>query len=246
MSGELSYYGVLEELEKYLLYQRESGVQRLDVEHAVLLDLAREPDPEEAPKVVPEAIPTFDSLETLAQHVAGCRNCELCQNRTLTVPGEGNISKPEIMFVGEGPGADEDRQGRPFVGAAGQLLTKMIEAMGYARSEVYIANVVKCRPPENRQPKPEEMAACLPYLQQQIRLLQPKVLVALGGTAAKGLLQRKVAITRIRGSWLEYEGIPLMPTYHPSYLLREPRRKKEAWEDLKMVLARLERTPPSR
>ncbi|QBG49089.1 uracil-DNA glycosylase [Verrucomicrobia bacterium S94] len=150
------------------------------------------------------------------------------------------------MFVGEGPGAEEDAQGRPFVGKAGKLLDKMIEAMGYTREQVYIGNVVKCRPPKNRKPLPEEMEMCLPYLRQQIRLIQPKIIVGLGGTAMEGLLGRPVGITRIRGVWQEYAGIRLMPTFHPSYLLRDPSKKKEAWADLKLVLAALGKEPPLR
>jgi DNA polymerase len=148
------------------------------------------------------------------------------------------------MFVGEGPGAEEDAQGRPFVGKAGKLLDRMIEAMGYRREEVFIANVVKCRPPENRKPQREEMDMCLPYLRQQIRLIRPKVIVGLGGTAMEGLLGKPVGITRMRGIWQEYQGIKLMPTFHPSYLLRDPAKKKDAWQDLKAVLTELGKQAP--
>lgn len=170
----------------------------------------------------------------------------MCQTRNHVVPGEGKTDGPDIMFVGEGPGAEEDAAGRPFVGKAGQLLDRMIEAMGYRREDVYIANVVKCRPPENRKPSPEEMAMCLPYLRQQIRLIRPKLIVGLGGTALEGLLGRPVAITRMRGIWQDCQGIRLMPTFHPSYLLRDPSKKKEVWLDLQAVLAELGRTPPPR
>jgi DNA polymerase len=146
-----------------------------------------------------------------------------------------------LAFVGEGPGADEDRQGIPFVGKAGQLLTRMIEAMGLMRDDVYICNVVKCRPPSNRDPEPDEVAACEPFLQAQLSIVQPRVIVALGRHAAQTLLRSKTPITRLRGSWREYRGIPLMPTYHPSYLLREEadpskQRKREAWSDLQEVM----------
>jgi len=151
-----------------------------------------------------------------------------------------------VMFVGEGPGADEDAQGRPFVGAAGQLLDKMIEAMGYKRGDVFIANIVKCRPPGNRVPLPDEMNACVPYLKAQIALIQPKIIVALGKTAVQGLLQEEVAITKFRGTWCKYEGIDLMPTYHPAFLLRSPGHKGEAWADLKAVLAKLGKEPPTK
>lgn len=244
---ETTYQGFIEDLEKYLEYQRDEGVQRLEVERAVLTALTREPEVSTPEVVVVEAAPIppdFDSPEAIAAHIARCRNCALCQGRTHTVPGEGNAEQPDILFVGEGPGADEDAQGRPFVGKAGKLLDKMIEAMGYRREEIYIANVVKCRPPENRKPQREEMDRCLPYLRQQIRLIRPKVIVGLGGTALEGLLGKPVSITRMRGIWQEYQGIKLMPTFHPSYLLRDPPRKKDAWNDLQEVLAELGKEPP--
>jgi DNA polymerase len=150
------------------------------------------------------------------------------------------------MFVGEGPGADEDQQGEPFVGKAGQLLTKMIEAMGFRRDEVYIANVVKCRPPENRNPEPDEIEACEPFLRAQIGAIRPRVIVALGKFAAQTLLRDPTAISRLRGGWREYEGVRLMPTFHPAYLLRSPGEKAKAWEDLKLVVQELGRTLPTR
>ncbi len=246
--AETTFNGLVGELEKYLLYQRDEGVKRLEVDRAVLAELAREPAAApvaEEPKAVP--IPgDFQSLEAIAAHVSTCRSCPLGQTRNRTVPGEGKAERPDILFVGEGPGADEDAQGRPFVGRAGQLLTKMIEAMGYAREEVFIANVVKCRPPNNRTPLPEEMEACLPYLRQQIGLLKPRVIVGLGATAIKGLLGKTAGITRLRGTWQEYEGVRLMPTFHPSYLLRDPSKKKLVWQDLQLVLKELGREPPPR
>jgi len=247
--AETTFHGLIEDLEKYLEYQRDEGNQRLEVDRAVLEELAREPEPVKPETMTVEAAPIpsdFDSTEAVAAHIAQCRNCPLCEERTHTVPGEGNADGPDIMFVGEGPGAEEDAQGRPFVGKAGKLLDKMIEAMGYRREEVYIANVVKCRPPNNRKPQREEMEMCLPYLRQQIRLIRPKVIVGLGGTAMEGLLGKPVAITRMRGIWQEYQGIKLMPTFHPSYLLRDPGKKKDAWTDLQMVLAELGKKPPNR
>lgn len=249
MAEETTYYGMLEDLEKYLEDQLDEGIQRLEVDRAVLEALAREPEQVAEEELVVEAAPVptdFSSLEAMASHISNCRNCGLCQSRTLTVPGEGNGKNPDIMFIGEGPGPDEDAQGRPFVGKAGQLLTKMIEAMGYAREEIYVGNIVKCRPPENRKPVREEMDRCLPYLRQQIQLIQPKVIVGLGGTAMEGLLGRPVGITRVRGVWHEYEGIKLMATFHPSYLLRDPSKKKDAWMDLKLVLNELGKEPPAR
>ena len=247
--AETTFHGLIEDLEKYLEYQRDEGVQRLEVERAVLAELAKEPEAVEPDSVTVETAPIpsdFESLGQIAAHIAQCRNCSLCQERNHTVPGDGMSVLPDIMFVGEGPGADEDQCGHPFVGKAGQLLDKMIEAMGYDRDQVFIANVVKCRPPQNRKPLPEEMQMCLPYLRQQIRLIRPKVLVGLGGTAMEGLLGKPVGITRMRGVWQEYEGIKLMPTFHPSYLLRDPSKKKDAWMDLKAVLAELGKEPPPR
>jgi DNA polymerase len=177
-------------------------------------------------------------LLRLAQEVAGCRACGLCETRTQTVFADGTPNA-KIMFVGEAPGADEDAQGVPFVGRAGQLLTKMIEAgMGLSRSDVYIANVLKCRPPGNRNPEPEEIAKCRHFLEAQIALVNPAVLVALGKFAGQFLLETEEGMMRMRGRWGSYRGIPVMPTFHPSFLLRQPERKKEAWEDLLQVLAK--------
>ena len=178
------------------------------------------------------------TLEHLCETVRNCRNCPLCETRLNAVPGEGN-PKARLMFIGEGPGADEDRQGRPFVGAAGQLLDKMIMAMQLRREDVYIANIVKCRPPRNRAPMPEEANACIGYLEHQIRMIRPEVIVLLGATAAHFLLQREEGIMRLRGRWLEYDGIPVMPTFHPAFLLRQESAKRDAWEDLKQVMGRL-------
>lgn len=185
------------------------------------------------------AVPDGDALGQIAAQVAQCRLCGLCETRKHTVPGQG-ARHPALMFVGEGPGADEDEQGLAFVGRAGQLLTKMIEAMGYSRDEVWIGNIVKCRPPNNRVPTAEEMAACMPYLKQQIALLKPKVIVCLGATAVKGLLNPPDTISKVRGTWMKFEGIDTMPTFHPAYLLRNPPAKKFVWEDLKAVMQRLQ------
>ncbi len=182
-------------------------------------------------------------LANIAAAIGHCRNCNLCQGRNKVVPGQGNANVPDVMFIGEAPGADEDRQGLAFVGLAGQLLTKMIAAMGYAREEVFIANICKCRPPGNRAPTPEEMAACIPFLKRQIQLVRPKTIVALGNTACIGLLGQS-GITRLRGHWTSFEGIPVMPTFHPAYLLRFPPAKREAWVDLKLVMARLGSSTP--
>jgi DNA polymerase len=194
---------------------------------------------------VPTGLPAAD-LATIAAEVSACTRCKLCSSRTNTVPGEGNPG-PELLFVGEGPGADEDAQGRPFVGAAGQLLTKMIQAMGLARSDVFIANVLKCRPPGNRTPEPDEIAACMPFLRQQIAVLKPKLICTLGNTPLRALMgDDALGITRMRGKKLSFAGITLIPTFHPSYLLRNPEAKKPCWEDLQTVLKELGRTLPKR
>jgi DNA polymerase len=185
------------------------------------------------------------ALLAVREELGECTRCKLAPARKKLVFGVGSPSA-ELMFVGEGPGADEDEQGEPFVGRAGQLLTKMIEAMGYRRSDVYIANVVKCRPPGNRNPEPEEMDACEPFLKAQIRAVGPKAIVALGKIAAQTLLRDTTAISRLRGRWATYEGTPLMPTFHPAYLLRSPDEKKKAWEDLQLVMKALGKSPPSR
>ncbi|MBI3405877.1 MAG: uracil-DNA glycosylase [Acidobacteria bacterium] len=180
-----------------------------------------------------------DTLEKIRADIgADCRRCKLCERRTHIVFADGNPNA-ELVFVGEGPGHDEDVQGIPFVGRAGQLLTQMIEAMGLKRQQVYICNVVKCRPPENRQPEPEEIATCSPFLFRQLEVIKPKVIVGLGAVAVKNLLAANVAITKIRGQWHEFRGMPLMPTYHPAYLLRNPPAKPDAWKDLQLVMKRL-------
>jgi DNA polymerase len=188
------------------------------------------------------------AFAALRERVLACVKCpHLVLSRKNVVFGVGSL-EAQLMFVGEAPGADEDAQGEPFVGAAGQLLTKIITATGLARSEVYIANILKCRPDMpagssgNRKPTPEEMQTCIPYLHDQIDLIQPKVIVALGATAVEGLLGKTVGITRLRGNWQTYRGIPLMPTYHPAYLLRNQSlgTKREVWEDILAVMEKLE------
>ncbi len=249
----------ISDLENFLEDQKEEGVQTLDISPETLVALkastqkadqkpaAKPASPRPASSAAPPQSTVNVSgktLEEIAGQIRVCSACPLCNSRKNTVPGEGNANRPDIMFIGEGPGADEDAQGRPFVGAAGQLLDKMIKAMGYQREEVFIANIVKCRPPGNRVPLPAEMDACLPWLRAQTALIQPKIIVALGKTAVQGLLHEEVAITRFRGTWCTYEGINLMPTYHPAYLLRSPGKKGEAWADLKAVLNNLGKEPP--
>ncbi|MDA8124756.1 MAG: uracil-DNA glycosylase [Deltaproteobacteria bacterium] len=178
------------------------------------------------------------TLEEVRATMDDCHRCSLGQLRHSLVFGEGNPNA-ELVFVGEAPGADEDAQGRPFVGAAGQLLTKIIEAMGLKREDVYICNILKCRPPENRNPKPDEIAACEPFLMAQLQAIGPKVICALGTFAAQTLLKTEVPISALRGRFHVYQGIPLMPTYHPAYLLRNPSAKKQVWADVQLIMNRL-------
>ena len=179
-----------------------------------------------------------DTLPKIREDIGDCTRCKLHKGRHKIVFGDGS-AKAQLVFVGEGPGADEDAQGLPFVGRAGKLLTQMIEAMGLQRKDVYICNVVKCRPPENRAPEPDEVATCSPYLLRQIDVIQPKVIVCLGAVAAKTLLQTNRGITQFRGQWFEWRGRKLMATYHPAYLLRNPNAKGEVWKDLQKVMAEL-------
>jgi len=191
-------------------------------------------------------MPPEEGLKTIAAEVAKCVKCALHEKRNKTVPGQGN-SHPEILFIGEGPGEDEDRQGLPFVGRAGKLLTRLIVRMGFTREEVFIANIVKCRPPNNRKPLPEEMNACRPYLERQIAVLKPKVMVLLGASALDGLIPSPLpgrTISKVRGKWLEYAGIPTMPTFHPSYLLRNQSAMWDVWNDMLLVLKHLGRNVP--
>ena len=183
-------------------------------------------------KTAPETLPIVRS------DLGECTRCKLHKTRNKIVFGDGS-PQADLVFVGEGPGADEDAQGLPFVGRAGKLLTQMIEAMGLKRPDVYICNVVKCRPPGNRQPEKDEVEACSPFLFRQLDVIQPKVIVCLGATAAQTLLQTNRGISHFRGEWLEYRGFKMMATYHPAYLLRNPAAKSEVWKDLQKVMAEL-------
>ncbi len=185
----------------------------------------------------PQPFADFD-LKKLRDEALGCTRCELHQTRKTVVFGTGN-ENADLMFVGEAPGADEDRSGEAFVGRAGQLLTKIIEAMELTRDEVYIANVIKCRPPGNRNPSSFEIETCEPFLQKQIELIKPKVICALGAFAAQTLLRTNQRISMLRGRFHDYHGVKVMPTYHPAYLLRNPHGKRDVWEDMKKVMAEL-------
>jgi DNA polymerase len=193
------------------------------------------PDPPSAPgRASGDLAERTADMAALAEAVAGCTRCRLCEGRTHVVFGTGNPDA-DLMFVGEGPGAEEDRRGLPFVGAAGELLTRIIQAIEMTRDEVYIANVVKCRPPGNRDPQPDEVAACRSYLERQIALVRPKAIVALGRIAAQTLLGNDSPIGRMRGQWFRVQGVPTMVTYHPAALLRNSGLKRPTWEDMQRV-----------
>lgn len=198
-------------------------------------------DPMMTPSAPPLSAEAAESeLRALRLQAEGCTRCRLCEGRNKVVFGVGNTRHPLIAFVGEGPGADEDRIGEPFVGKAGQLLTAAItKGLGLQREQVYICNVVKCRPPENRAPLPDETAACTPYLYRQLELIAPSVIITLGQPAQRALSGVDMGITKLRGKWQQWRGIPLMPTFHPAYILRNPPAKKEFWEDLQEVMKRL-------
>jgi uracil-DNA glycosylase family 4 len=178
-------------------------------------------------------------LKKVIQEMTNCQLCSLSKTRKNLVFGDGN-PEAQIVFVGEAPGADEDEQGLPFVGRAGQLLTKIIEAMGLKRKDVYICNILKCRPPGNRNPMPEEISLCEPFLKRQLQAISPKVICAMGTFAAHTLLKTDVPISLLRGRFHSYEGIKLMPTYHPAYLLRKPKAKKQVWEDVQMIMKEIQ------
>jgi len=185
-----------------------------------------------------ESSASGESLEAIRAFIGDCQRCELSKGRKNIVFGQGN-PKAALMFVGEAPGADEDEQGLAFIGRAGQLLTKIIEAIGLTRDDVFIANVIKCRPPQNRNPEPAEITACQPFLERQIEAIRPRVLVGLGKFGGQWLLKTAEPISKIRGRFGDYKGIKVMPTYHPAFLLRNPAAKKEVWEDMKAVRAML-------
>lgn len=218
---------------------------RLETDRMLGVDFARRPRAPGPGSAEAPAASKADPLAALAAEVAACRACALSKTRANVVFGEGSAS-PAVMFVGEAPGAEEDRRGRPFVGRAGELLDKIIGAMGMTREDVFIGNVLKCRPPGNRDPQPAEAAACMPFLQRQIALLRPRMIVALGAHAARALGAPAAGIQKSRGKVFEFEGVAVMPTFHPAYLLRNAGEKRKVWEDMKKVLAALGLKPPPR
>ena len=252
--------GLVDDLARHVDYLHEEGVTEVDRSPGIAPEslpvsgtpLKKYPRPiTPLASVMPMAQPVSDAdvskeLKTIARKVAACKKCGLHAKRIQAVPGQGHL-QPDILFIGEGPGEDEDKQGLAFVGRAGQMLTRLITRMGYTRDEVFIANIVKCRPPNNRKPLPAEMNMCRPYLEQQVAVLNPKVIVLLGASAFEGLIPSDSpgkTISKVRGKWLEYQGIPTMPTFHPSYLLRNQSAMWDVWNDMQQVLKRLGRTPP--
>jgi uracil-DNA glycosylase len=216
-----------------LLLLRDLGYTHLEL--AVGRSPLAEGEPITANSQQPTANDLLDEMRALA---LACEKCRLAKTRTQVVYGVGNPNA-DLMFIGEAPGRDEDIQGQPFVGRAGQLLTDIIKAMKLTRDDVYIANVIKCRPPENRNPEPDELEACRPWIRRQIEIIQPRVIVTLGRFALQSLTEKSYGITAVRGQWLDYNGIKVMPTYHPAYLLRNPAAKKDVWSDMKKVMAEL-------
>lgn len=242
--SELHY--LISALRGYLDELRETGVDGLPYDDdrkdpVVPFVVAEEPASMTTDVTVGE-ISGCDSLENIRRELGDCRRCSLGEKRTNLVFGVGNANA-DIAFVGEAPGRDEDLRGEPFVGEAGQLLTKIVLAMGLAREDVYICNVLKCRPPNNRNPQPDEIESCEPFLLRQLQAISPKVIVALGTFAAQTLLRTREPISRLRGRFHDYHRIPLMPTFHPAYLLRNPAMKREVWDDMKTVLKKLGREP---
>ena len=227
---------MLDELRAYLSWAGDAGLQNL----APGSRLQAPGSGPESPKTATAEATAMKLrvLDEVRAEMGECTRCKLHKGRHTIVFGVGD-PKARLMFVGEAPGEDEDLQGFPFVGKAGQLLTKMIEAMGLRRDDVYICNTVKCRPPNNRNPEPDELAACEPFLKGQLAAVRPEVIVTLGKFAAQALLRDDTPISRLRGQWRTYEGIPLMPTFHPAYLLRSPGEKGKVWDDLKQVMKKL-------
>lgn len=219
---------------------RELGYTHLDLvgSRQLTVDRSEEPAAVAVAPVNSQLSTANSDFDSLRAEALACTKCRLAGGRKNVVFGVGNPNA-DLMFIGEAPGRDEDERGEPFVGRAGQLLTDIIKAMKLTRDDVYIANVIKCRPPENRNPEPDELDACRPFIRRQVELIQPKVIVTLGRFGLQSLTEKGYGISAVRGKWLEYDGIKLMPTYHPAYLLRNPAAKKDVWADMKKVMAEL-------
>ena len=230
---------VVTALKGHLLYLQEMGVKTVPLQWGTApVPLGQNPHlPQDSEDLAQQR---HSALQVVREILGDCRRCKLHTHRTHIVFGTGNPNA-DLVFVGEGPGEEEDRQGEPFVGKAGQLLNRMILAMGLRREEVYIANIVKCRPPNNRNPEPEEIASCEPFLMQQLAVIRPAVICALGNFAAQTLLHTRVKISQLRGKFHDYQGVKVMPTFHPAYLLRNPQDKRLAWEDLQKIMFELEK-----
>jgi len=239
-------HDLISSLKGYLVELRETGVDGLPYGYGVETVTPPSVVAEETARLETNDISGSEcgseTVEKIRLELGDCRRCHLGDTRTNLVFGVGN-EKSEIVFVGEAPGRDEDLKGEPFVGEAGQLLTKIIQAMGLAREDVYICNVLKCRPPNNRNPQQEEIEACQPFLLRQLQAISPKIIIALGTFAAQTLLGTRAPISQLRGQIHDYHGIPLMPTFHPAFLLRDPGKKREVWDDMKQVLKLLGREP---
>ena len=233
MTDDAPHSQIIRDIRNTLCYLKQSGCTGFDCSEASLKIL------NELGLPSPAAALDRESLSDICNDLGDCTRCGLCESRTHIVFGEGSPNA-QVVFVGEGPGFEEDKCGQPFVGAAGQLLTKIIAAMGLAREAVYIGNIVKCRPPSNRNPEPEEIRQCLPFLKRQLAAINPRVICALGSVAARALLDTDTPISRLRGRFHEFSGIPVMPTFHPAYLLRNPEKKKEVWEDVQQIMKMLE------
>lgn len=258
MSNENDLKQIAKELKNYLEFQRSMGVKtmpKLNVSPDRSVPVAPEKKEPETQTMnnkidtladdiitIDEPVDLFESkimeLEEIRDEIGDCTRCKLHEGRTNLVFGDGN-PKARLVFVGEGPGRDEDMQGKPFVGRAGKLLTKIIEAMGLTREDVYICNVVKCRPPNNRTPEPDEMSTCEQFLFKQLRYIKPEVVVCLGATAAKSILKTKASLGSLRGKFHNYSGSKLMVTYHPAALLRNPNFKRPLWDDMQVVMREL-------
>ncbi len=247
------FLDIVMQVRTHLDYQRALGVKSVEIAAAATARSASTEAPaslkterdenETGPR---ESASAADGLSAVRDEIGNCTRCKLSKERKTIVFGEGNPGAA-LVFVGEGPGYEEDQQGRPFVGAAGQLLTDIIvKGMKIKREDVYICNIVKCRPPGNRNPEPDEVDACIGFVKKQIAAINPAVIVTLGNVPTQSLLGTKQGITRLRGAWQEYNGIPVMPTFHPSYLLRSPGEKGKAWEDIKLVMKKLGMPVPDR
>jgi uracil-DNA glycosylase family 4 len=217
---------IVEDLKSYLEYLKGMGIEALPMNERADQRTSSDTSPPS---------PSLQTLEEIRSELGDCRRCQLHGTRRTIVFGEGNPNAT-LMFIGEGPGYDEDVQGRPFVGRAGQLLTKIIQSIHLQREEVYIANIIKCRPPGNRNPEPDEIKTCSPFLLKQVQAIRPKIICALGTFSAQTLLSTDAKITTLRGRFFDFQGIKVIPTFHPAYLLRNPERKRDVWEDMKRIM----------